>query len=147
MFANESRKENSLNLLLSCNNDYEMDLIIALLQDNEVNAYVDRGLELPTIYRIFVNRNDLGKAQQILAASNKVFEGIGETPQVLPKRRHKIILKVLLFFTSLFFGAVSYYIFRTTKDSMGIVMAGISLFFLLVFIFSFDFFPSKNKGY
>lgn len=45
---------------------------------------------------------------------------------------------IFLVLTSLFYAIISYYALITSETYMGFVLGGASIFFLLIFIFQFD---------
>lgn len=124
--------------LLSCSSSHEVDIVVGLLRENGIEVFVDSKEGLLAPYEISVFNYDLPKAKEILAASNKVFETVEQSSSEDSKRRSTITLRILLFLTFLFFGVLSYYILKTSEKFMGWIIGGISFFFLLVFIFSFE---------
>ncbi len=125
-------------LLLSCLNDYEVGIVVGLLQENGIEVFVDTKEGLLTQYEVFVFNRDLPKAKQLLADSSKVFESIKDPSHHDSRSRDKIILRILLLLTSLFFAVISYYAFVSSEHFMGLLILGISIFFLVIFIFSFE---------
>ena len=125
-------------LLLSGLNDYEISFVVGLLQENDIEVFVDTKQGLLAQYEVFVFNRDLRRAKQLLGDSKKVFETIENPFQRAPRGRDKLILRILLLLTSLFFGVISYYAFLSSENIMALIIIGISVSFLAILVFSIE---------
>ncbi len=136
-------------LLLSCWDEVQLHLIWGVLSQNDIEYEIDaKGLgavtgekgELFSEYRVYINERDLDRAKYLLDDSITTTEEKHEEAflQNEPLKKHRPILKIVPLLISLFFGMLSFYTLTTSERFMAIVSGGMAMFFLAVFLFSFD---------
>jgi hypothetical protein len=140
-----SQPENVV-LLLSCLSDNETDIVVGLLKENDIEVFVQTKEGVPPQYDIFIFNSDLPIAKELLANSGRGFIDSEDRTQSVSGIRSRLALRILLLANSLFFGFISYYAFVAHEKLMGFILFGTSVFFLLTFIFSFDWRAPKTKA-
>jgi len=141
MIQNQSKfADSNLVPFFLCSDEVQLTLITGLLEENNIEIFVEtEGLD-EEVHKIYVRARDLSKSERLLQNSQKAFSSIEhkDNPQIESIDWGRIVLRTLLVLTSLFFGMLSYYTLLTSEKVMGIFLCGISVFFLSIFIFSFD---------
>jgi|LGVE01.1.fsa_nt_gb hypothetical protein len=156
MSAQTSENESKdLVLLKTSNNSFEAHFIHDLLITNGIEVILDyKGvgyfsgtMDAPVIaYNIWVNVIDLEDAKTILYSKRDKNED-KQFQQFIAKQKNDAIVlgRVLAIAASLFFLSISFLPIKASDIFMRYVLYGESLFFFLVFVFTFDWSKKKNQ--
>jgi len=133
-------------LLASCQDEIELRMLIGLLEANNIEAYIDINSaventggksNLFAVHKVYVSVDNFSSANKIIEDSKQILEK--EDPcKEKGKKRDKLGLRILLFLNFFLFGILAYYTSFTSEKIMCAALTGASIFFLLVFFFSFD---------
>jgi amino acid transporter len=125
----------------------EAHFIGDLLESNDINFHiVSKSIgpvtgdleELMPIFNIFVHKNDLLIAKDLLKSSKDNTEDVEFRKYVQERKaRNKIIGRVLALMASAFFFGLSFLPIKTSENLMKYTLYGASIFMFLFFIFSF----------
>jgi hypothetical protein len=133
-------------LLASCSDEVELRMIVGLLEANNIRVCIDRKdvgantggkSNIFGFYKVYVSSDNFSSAKEIIEDSIKTFQG-GEHYKEESKKKDKLPLRILLLLNCILFGMLGYYTSLTSEKIMGAALAGASVFFLLVFFFSFN---------